>query len=60
MSQRTDIGVRVLMLVVATAFLVVRLVQQDWVWAALWAAGAALVAAELVRRLRERSGEGSR
>jgi hypothetical protein len=54
MSRRTDVALRVLVLVVATAFLVLRLVQRDWLWAGLWAVGVAVVAFELVRRVRER------
>ena len=54
MSWRTEVALRVVVLVVATALLVARLLQRDWVWAGLWAVGVALVAAELVRQVRER------
>ncbi|QBR93677.1 hypothetical protein [Nocardioides euryhalodurans] len=56
MSWRTDVALRAVMLVVATALLVTRLLQQDWVWAGLWALGVALVSVELVRALREGPG----
>jgi len=37
---------------------VTRVVQGDWFWAGLWAAGVMLVALELVRQVRARSARG--
>lgn len=54
MSWRTEVALRVVVLVIATVLLVTRLVQRDWIWAALWAVGVALVAVELNRRVHER------
>ena len=58
MSGSADVVLRVLVLVLATAFLVTRLVQGDWFWAGLWAAGVMLVALELGRQVRARSARG--
>ena len=60
MSWRTEVALRVVVLVIATVLLVTRLVQRDWFWAGLWAGGVALVTVELVRQLRARpdAGEG--